>query len=187
MIVPSRIPLRGSGPFSISSSGSLRLRGVSDSTHDCESDIRALGSAFRCFRLGSSACPVARGPKAAHSAFADCPTRHRARRGLPGRTHLSGCGPGPQRQHPAILASAQRTLRARARWRRSRRWQACRALSDGQRGCEACGSPARQPRRHLQARPPHRPWLPQTSASGAVRAAMPPPRGGSSHGCCPSG
>ena len=29
---------------------------MSDSTHDCESDIRALGSAFRCFRLGSSAC-----------------------------------------------------------------------------------------------------------------------------------
>lgn len=50
---------------------------------------------------------IARGPKAAHSGFADCPTRHRARRGLPGRAHLSGCGPGPQRHHPAILASAQ--------------------------------------------------------------------------------
>ena len=183
-----RIPLRGWDHSLYRPPEALRLCGVSDSTHDCESDIRALGSAFRCFRLGSSAClgsRVARRLRIVRSRIAP-------RAIEPGAGFREGpiCQAAAQGRSGIIRPSwraPRRTLRARARWRRSRRWQACRALSDGQRGCGACGSPVRQPRRHLQARPLHRPWLPQTSASGAVRAAMPPPRGGSSHGCCPSG
>ena len=183
-----RIPLRGWDHSLYRPPEALRLRGVSDSMHGCESDIRALGSAFRCFRLGSSACLGSRVARRLRIAL----SRIAPRAIEPGAGFREGpiCQAAAQGRSGIIRPSWRapgRTLRARARWRRSRRWQACRALSDGQHGCEACGSPTRQPRRHLHARPPHRPWLPQTSASGAVRAAMLPPRGGSSHGCCPSG
>ena len=161
---------------------------MSDSTHDCEPDIRALGSAFQCFRLGGSACPGSRVARRLHIDF----SRVAPRAIEPGAGFREGpLGQAAAQGRSGIIRPSwrapRRTPRARARWRCSRRWRACRALSDGQHGCEACGSPAQQPRRHLRARPPHRPWLPQTSASGAVRAAMPPPRGGSPHGCCPSG
>ena len=171
-----RIPLRGWDHSLYRPPEALRLRGVSDSTHDCESDIRALGSAFRCFRLGSSArvsrSRVARRLRIVRSRIA--PRAIEPGAGFREGPICQAAALQPQRHHPAILASAQTNPASSRAMAAFTTLAGLPRLSDGQRGCEACGSPARQPRRHLQARPPHRPWLPQTSASGAVRAAMLP-------------
>ena len=86
----------------------LRLRGVSDSTHDCESDIRALGSAFRCFRLGSSAClrsRVARRLRIVRSRIA--PRAIEPGAGFREGPICQAAAQGRSGIIPAILASAQ--------------------------------------------------------------------------------